>query len=151
MQNLNSFTDFSLPDTQGKQVSLSSMKDKVVILDFWYTGCSNCVKLKKAMEPIYNQFYANEHVRFVSIIIDQDRSGWLNSVKGGSYTNPEDINLYTAGEGAKHPVIRDNLISGYPTLYVLKNEKTHSSSTPKLGTPAGRAAFSQLILDAILK
>jgi len=49
--------DFSIKDLQGKEVKLSELKGKVVLVNFWATWCPPCkeeipsmVKLNKAME-----------------------------------------------------------------------------------------------------
>ena len=39
--------NFNLPDTLSKRVQLSEFKGKVVFIDFWYTGCTNCVEFYK--------------------------------------------------------------------------------------------------------
>ena len=40
--------NFSMADVNGKQVSLSDLKDKVVLFDFWSTTCGPCVALTPA-------------------------------------------------------------------------------------------------------
>jgi peroxiredoxin len=36
--------DFTLPDLQGRQRSLHELRGKVVLLNFWFTGCPPCVE-----------------------------------------------------------------------------------------------------------
>jgi len=36
--------DFKLPDLQGRQRSLAELRGKVVLLNFWFTGCPPCIE-----------------------------------------------------------------------------------------------------------
>lgn len=47
--------DFVLPDTMGKQVKLSALKGKRVILNFWSTWCKPCIEEMPDMQTFYNE------------------------------------------------------------------------------------------------
>lgn len=124
------FYDFHLPDSNGKIVNLLDFDNKVVILDFWYTGCENCINLHQAMKRIVAFYKNNPNIVFASISIDKDRQRWLNSIRTNKYVDPTGINLYTSGMGDNHPLIRSQKIIGYPTIFILKSGKIFSSSPP---------------------
>jgi peroxiredoxin len=48
--------DFELQDLNGKKVSLSSLKGKVVFLNFWATWCPPCRAEMASMERLYKRF-----------------------------------------------------------------------------------------------
>ena len=47
--------EFSLVDLDGKTVSLSSLRGKVVILDFWATWCGPCRKTMPLLDKFYTE------------------------------------------------------------------------------------------------
>lgn len=113
------FADFRLTDQNGRTVTRQDFAGKVVVLDFWYTGCLGCAQLAKAIGPIVGHFRERDDVLFVSVSIDKDAEKWKKSVAAGTYTHPESVNLYTSGEGKDHPLIAYYNIQSYPTLMII--------------------------------
>ena len=62
---------FSLPDLGGKEISLSSLKGKVVLLSFWSIYCQPCRQEMPMMETLYQKF-KNEGLEVVGVNIDRD-------------------------------------------------------------------------------
>src|SRR5690606_3868708 len=75
--------DFILPSEDNIPISLSGLKGKVVLIDFWFTGCAACKVLAKVLEEEVIPMYNSTAVAFISIGLDKDKSQWLKSLKGG--------------------------------------------------------------------
>ena len=129
------FFPFEMEDDKNNIIKLANFKNEIIILDFWYTGCTNCVKLNKSMAPIVEAYRNNPKVKFISVSIDDDKNQWLKSIKSGLYTHSESINLYAGGKKAssasEHPLIRAYNIKSYPTLFIIKDGKMYSSLPPR--------------------
>ena len=63
------FPKFSLPDTEGNQISLSSYRGKVVLLNFWATWCHTCTDEIRALDLIYKK-YREQGFVVVAVAID---------------------------------------------------------------------------------
>jgi peroxiredoxin len=48
--------DFTLPNPDGKKISLKDFRGKVVFLNFWATWCVPCREEMPAMEKLYQEF-----------------------------------------------------------------------------------------------
>src|SRR6185437_15469091 len=48
--------DFTLTDLEGKSWTLSELRDKVVIVNFWATWCPPCIKDMPDLDFLYNRF-----------------------------------------------------------------------------------------------
>jgi cytochrome c biogenesis protein CcmG/thiol:disulfide interchange protein DsbE len=66
---------FSLKDLSGRTITLSSLKGKVVLLNFWATWCPPCI----SEMPVFNRLYKEMRSRGLEIVaISADRSeGYL--------------------------------------------------------------------------
>ena len=110
--------DFTLQDTLGNIHKMGDYKGKIVFLDFWFTGCGNCIRVTPYMEKIESQF-KNDPVVFLSINIDKDRKMWINGIKTGKYTTAFGINLNVGPLGLNSPISRYYNVDGGPTLILI--------------------------------
>ncbi|WP_143306645.1 TlpA family protein disulfide reductase [Chitinophaga vietnamensis] len=140
---------FSLPDTAGVFHHLESLRNKVVVLDFWFTGCYSCQELVPYLKIVMDKFN-NGEVVFVSISIDADRNKWICSVQDGRYGPSNALHLFTAGMGGEHEVITQYNITGYPTLLIIdKNGKL--GGIPKDPRSDNGVGMINMINQALLK
>jgi len=80
--------DFTLTDMQGKHVSLSDLKGKVVILNFWATWCPPCKEEMPSMERLYRQF-KDQGLVIVAVNVEKDGRGAVQSfLQRSPYTFP---------------------------------------------------------------
>jgi thiol-disulfide isomerase/thioredoxin len=110
--------NFTLPDTLGKNVSLSDFKGKTVLLDFWFTGCTPCRLMAKELKKLELRLNPDSVV-IVSINVDKNKERWISSVRSGLYTSPHAFILNTQLLGTEHPLIKHYSITGFPTLMVI--------------------------------
>ncbi len=64
--------NFSLPGFEGKKVSLTDFKGKVVLLNIWATWCAPCVAEMPSMEKLYQELKGED---FELLAISVDESG----------------------------------------------------------------------------
>jgi thiol-disulfide isomerase/thioredoxin len=65
--------DFTLQELSGKSVTLSDMKGKVVLLEFWATWCPPCRASIPGIERLHEK-YKNKGV--VVLAVSLDEGGW---------------------------------------------------------------------------
>jgi peroxiredoxin len=63
--------EFSLPDPQGKKISLKDFRGKVVFLNFWASWCVPCREEMPAMERLYQEFKEKNFVVFAVSVKDR--------------------------------------------------------------------------------
>jgi thiol-disulfide isomerase/thioredoxin len=71
--------DINLPDTSGKLTALSSLKGKIVLIDFWASWCGPCKKEIPNMKKIYKK-YKNNGFEIYGVSLDKIESSWINSI-----------------------------------------------------------------------
>ena len=107
--------DFTGATPEGKKLSLSDLKGKVVYIDVWATWCAPCLQEFPHSEKLQQQFEDNNQVVFLYVSVDSDQEKWRKMVAdkklGGMHMinspEEEDTSLWKA-----------YLISGIPR-YIL--------------------------------
>lgn len=100
----------------GRFYSLSDFHGKVVIMDFWFTGCGACTLIPPILGPMAEKFRGRDDIVFLSISIDESMNQWKKSVAEGIYTFNNSIKLYTNEEGSNHSILKDYNIKSYPQI-----------------------------------
>lgn len=68
--------DVTFVNLQGTRIPLSSLRGKVVMVNFWATSCATCVKEMPQMVDTYNQFKA-KGLDFVAVAMSDDPPNYV--------------------------------------------------------------------------
>lgn len=106
--------DFTLKDIDGKDLSLSSLRGKYVVLDFWGSWCGWCIKGIPEMKKYYAKY--KNRMEILGIDCRDTEEKWKEAVK--KHELPW---LHVRNEGTPD-VTQLYAIEGYPTKLVIDPE-----------------------------
>ena len=116
------FIGVNLPDHNGDNVTSVDWEGKIVLIDFWFTGCKACIDYyENCIKPAEEYFKDNPKVLFVSINSDKNQSIWLKSLQSGRYTSKHATNLFAGQDQGKELLTYYN-INSYPSQLLLDKE-----------------------------
>jgi len=84
--------NFSLPDINGNLISLSDLKGKLVLIDFWASWCGPCRKENPKLVKLHKK-YANSNFEILSVSLDgtarqkDPKKAWLNAIENDNLSN----------------------------------------------------------------
>jgi len=86
------YIDISVPNTTGKKVSISKVRKKYTLIDFWSSGCRPCRWEHKNMVKSYEE-YNSKGFEIISISTDTWKNDWIKAIKkdGMNWINLSDL------------------------------------------------------------
>jgi thiol-disulfide isomerase/thioredoxin len=78
--------DIILPSPDGKEISLSSLRGKMVLIDFWASWCGPCRMENPNLVNVYKKYNNKRFTRgkgftVYSVSLDTDRNSWLKGIE----------------------------------------------------------------------
>jgi peroxiredoxin len=77
--------EIALPTLTGDTVRLSSLKGKVVLLDFWASWCGPCRTSNKELVRLYPK-YKSKGFEILGVSLDEDLSKWKKAIEKDKIT-----------------------------------------------------------------
>jgi peroxiredoxin len=110
-------TDFTLQTPDNKSVSLSSLKGKYVLVDFWASWCGPCRKENPNVVKAYNQF-KDKNFTILGVSLDEDKAAWQAAITKDklTWTHVSDL------KGWQSSVVAPYNIEAIPANFLLDKD-----------------------------
>lgn len=82
--------DIRLNDVNGKELALSSLRGKVVLLDFWASWCMPCRQENPNVVKMYEK-YKNKGFTVYSVSLDDNKDAWVQAIKADNLSWPNHV------------------------------------------------------------
>lgn len=109
--------DFSLSDPEGKNISLSSLRGKYVLIDFWASWCGPCRMENPNVVRMYNK-YKDKGFAIYGVSLDDNKSAWVGAIEKDKLTWTHGSELLKWNS----PTAQAYGVNGIPATFLLDKE-----------------------------
>ncbi len=115
--------DFTAPSPDGKEITLSKIKGKVTIVDFWAAWCGPCRKENPNIVKVYEKYH-DKGLEILGVSLDGNpkqkdaKQAWLNAIEkdGLTWNHVSNLNYFNG------PVAKKYNIRSIPAMFILDSE-----------------------------
>lgn len=77
--------DFTMNDPEGKPIQLSSLRGKVVMIDFWASWCGPCRQENPNVVKLYQQYH-DKGFEILGVSLDRTKDEWVKAIQDDQLT-----------------------------------------------------------------
>lgn len=109
--------NFSLPDADGKLISLKAFKGKITLIDFWASWCGPCRAENPNVVKAYKKFH-DKGFEILAVSLDNKKEKWIQAIQqdGLQWTHVSDLKGWESSINTLYG------ISSIPANYLLDAE-----------------------------
>ncbi len=109
--------EVSFTAVDGAKVDVSTLKGKVVLLDFWATWCPPCIAKLPELRAIYDRWHG-KGLEVIGISLDSDRGALEKFIAKEKMSWPQ----YFDGKGPDNPLARDFGVQSIPSVWIIDQQ-----------------------------
>ena len=103
---------------------MSELKGKYVLLDYWGSWCSPCLKSHPALVQLYHQFHGQSYkdatdFEIVSIAVESSRRNWLDIIRQDQLSWPYHLIQTKLFDS---PIVKTYNVKQLPTKFLINPE-----------------------------
>ena len=113
--------DFTAPDPEGKQITLSTIKGKVTIVDFWASWCKPCRIENPNLVKLYDKYHS-KGLEIISVSLERgnQKAFWIEAIK------KDQLNWYNVSNLKfwQDPIAQAYSVNSIPATFILDENGT---------------------------